>query len=280
MKQLNQKTNVLIETLPYIKRYHGKIVVIKYGGKAMKNGLKRSVMTDIVLLKHVGMNPVIVHGGGPEINKEMEKRKIEPKFIDGLRVTDAQTMEIVEGVFDKMNSEIAKLIKKCGGKPISISGKDHKLIYVKQKDPKLGLVGEIKKINPEIILSLLSQNYIPIISPIGVDKENKMYNINADSAASALASALGAEKLTILTDVMGVYENKKLIPQLSIRSARKKIKKGIITKGMIPKVEACIDAVKKGCPKAHLVDGTIRHSLLLEIFTDKGIGTEIVRKID
>ena len=258
MKQLKQKINVLIEALPYIKRYHGKIVVIKYGGNAMRNNLKKSVMTDIVLLKHVGMSPVIVHGGGPEISKEMEKRNLKPVFIDGLRVTDKETVEVIERVFENINKDIFNLIKKCGGKPISISGKDNKMIVVKQKDPKLGFVGEIKRINPEIVLSLLSQNYIPVISPVGVDKAGKVYNINADTAASSLASALGAEKLTILTDVLGVYENKKLISQLSIRSARKKI--------------------KKGCPKAHLIDGTIKHGLLLEIFTDKGVGTEIVKK--
>ncbi len=278
MKQLKGKTNVLIEALPYIKNYHGKVVVIKYGGNAMRKHLKKSVMTDIILLKHVGMKPVIVHGGGKEINKEMEKKKIKPRFVNGLRVTDKATVKIIEDVFNNINNDIYKLIKKCGGKPISLSGKDHSIIHVKQKNPKLGFVGKIRKMDIEILMSLINQNYIPIISPIGADKENNTYNINADSAASALASALQAEKLTILTDVTGVYENKKLISQLSIRGAKKKIRRKIITKGMIPKVEACIDAVKQGCPKAHLIDGTIKHGLLLEIFTDEGVGTEIVKK--
>ena len=278
MKQLKQKVSTLIEALPYIKKYSGKIVVIKYGGKAMiKPGIQKNVMTDIVLLKHVGLNPVIVHGGGPEIDRAMKIAGMEPRFIDGQRITDKPTMDIVEDVFESINKEIYTIIKKTGGKPISISGRDHKLIIVKQYDQQLGYVGDIKKINPEIIFSIIKEDYIPVISPIGISRDNEIYNINADTVASALAIALEAEKLTILTDVEGVMERGKLIPHLTIRKARKKIRNNIIKSGMIPKVEACIYAVKHGCPKAHLIDGTVKHSILLEIFTDKGIGTEIVK---
>jgi len=278
MQTLKQKISTLIEALPYIQKYHGKIVIIKYGGNAMvKQSLKKSVMTDIVLLKHVGLNPIIVHGGGPEVNKAMNKKGIKPKFVKGLRVTDKKTINIVEKVFEEINKDICKLIKKSGGKALSVSGRDHKLISVTQKSKELGYVGDIKKINPEIITSVIKENYIPVISPVGISKDNEAYNINADTAASALAIELEAEKLTILTDVEGVYEKGKLISQLTIRKAKKKIKKGVIKKGMIPKVEACIDAVRNGCNKAHLVNGIKKHSLLLEIFTDRGVGTEFVK---
>lgn len=278
MKQLKQKVTTLIEALPYIRKYYGKIVVMKFGGKAMvKHGLIKNVMMDIVLLKHVGITPIVVHGGGPEIDIAMKLVGLEPKFIDGLRITDKQTIDIVEEVFENINKEICSVIKKIGGKPISVSGRDHKLILVTQKDPMLGYVGEIKKICPEILHSLIKEDYIPVISPIGVGKDNSSYNINADTVASALAVALHAEKLTILTDVEGVLERGKLISHLTIRKAKKKIRAKIINKGMIPKVEACIYAVKHGCPKAHLINGTVKHSILLEIFTDKGIGTEIAK---
>jgi len=278
MRQLKQKVSTLIEALPYIRKYSGKIVVIKFGGKAMiKPALIRSMMQDVVLLKHVGINPIVVHGGGPEINDAMKKANLKPSFVNGLRVTDKATMEIVDDVFESINLMLCNLAKKFGGKPISISGRDHKLILVKQKDAQLGFVGEIKKINTEILLSLIDDDYIPVISPIGVDKDNQIYNINADTAASALTIALNAEKLTILTDVEGVLEKGKLLAHLTIRQAKKKIRQNIISSGMIPKVEACMDAVKSGCPKAHLINGTIKHSVLIEIFTDKGIGTEIVK---
>src|SRR3989338_5867155 len=238
---LNNKTQVLIEALPYIKKYHGKIVVIKFGGNAMSE--IKHVIEDIVLLKHIGIKPVVVHGGGPEIDKELKKAKIETKFINGLRYTDNKT-----------------------------------IIIVKQKNPKLGLVGEITKINDNKILKIINNGFIPVISPLGIGKGSKHYNINADTAASHTATALNAEKLTILTNVDGVIINKKLQTHIDFNTAKKEIKKGIISKGMIPKVEACIYAVKNKCPKAHLINGLVPHSLLLEIFTDKGIGTEIVYK--
>lgn len=278
MEKIKQKTETLIEALPYIQKYHDKIVVIKYGGNAMADSdIKKAVAEDIVLLKHVGINPVVVHGGGPDIDKEMVKARIKPKFVNGLRVTDRKTLSIVERVFEKINEELVSLIKKLGVEAITISGKDNKLIEVTQKDPRLGYVGRIKKINPHIIKSLIKEDYIPVISTIGIGKHNQSYNINADSAATAIAIALKAEKLTILTNVEGVFVKNRKISHLPIKEAKKLIRKGIINKGMIPKVEACMNAVQKGCPKAHLIDGTTKHALLLEIFTDRGIGTEIVK---
>lgn len=278
MKNIKQKAGTLIEALPYIQKYHGKTVVIKYGGAAMVDDkLKKSVMTDIVLLKHVGMNPVIVHGGGPNISKAMKKAGIEPKFVNGLRVTDKKTISIVHKEFEKINKELVETLKKLGSKAISVVGTDNKLIHVTQKDPELGFVGDIKKINPEMIHPLVKDGYIPVISPIGVDEEGLWYNINADTAAASIAIALKAEKLTLLTDVDGVFEKKKLVPTLTVKQVADKIKKKIINGGMIPKTKACQHAVDKGCKKAHLINGKIKHALLLEIFTDKGVGTEIVK---
>src|SRR3989338_6503974 len=277
-KKLKRKTNVLIEALPYIQKYNHKIVVIKYGGNAMVNQqLRESVMKDIVLLKHVGLDPVIVHGGGPAINRAMKKANLKPKFVRGLRFTDKKTIKIVEKVFKNINQETAALIKKAGGKSISLSGKYYKIICAKQKSKQLGYVGEITKIHPEIIKTLIKDDYIPIISPIGVDGKDQEYNINADTAATALAIALKAEKLTILTDVDGVYKKGKLIRHLGIKDAWKYIEREIISAGMIPKVESCVKAVEAGIPKAHLINGTTEHALLIEIFTDRGVGTEIVQ---
>jgi len=277
MASFKQKATTLIEALPYIQKYHHKIVVIKYGGNAMVNHqLRENVMKDIVLLKNVGLDPVIIHGGGPAINRAMKKANIKPKFERGLRVTDKKTINIVEKVFKKINNETAALIRRAGGKPISLSGKYYKIVCVKQKAKKLGYVGEITKIHPAIIKTLIKDDYIPIISPIGVDGKDQPYNINADTVATALATALKAEKLTILTDVDGVYKKGKLIRHLSIKDAAKYIDKEIISAGMIPKVESCVKAVKAGIPKAHLINGTTDHALLIEIFTNRGIGTEIV----
>ena len=269
---LNNKTQVLIEALPYIKKYHGKIVVIKFGGNAMSE--IKPVIEDIVLLKHIGIKPVVVHGGGPEIDKELKKAKIKTRFINGLRYTDNKTIKIVEKVFSKINKNIILNLKKHGAKAINAPG----IIKVKQKNPKLGLVGEITKINDNKILKIINNGFIPVISPLGTGNGSKHYNINADTAASNVAVALKAEKLTILTNVNGVMINGKLQPHIDFKAAKKEIKKGVINKGMIPKVEACIYAVKNKCPKAHLINGLVPHSLLLEIFTDKGIGTEIVYK--
>jgi len=267
---MHEKTQVLIEALPYIEKFNNKVVVIKFGGNAMSE--MEHVIEDIALLKHIGLKPVVVHGGGPEIDSELSKAKIKPKFINGLRHTDEIVIKVVEKVFKKLNKEIVSNLSKHGAKSITVTG----CIKTKQKEPNLGLVGHITKIDNKKILKLLDSGFIPVISPIGIGNDKKKYNINADTAASNVAVALNAEKLTILTNVDGIIVNNKILPHIDIASAIKEIKKGRINKGMIPKAEACIYAVKNKCPKAHLINGLIPHSLLLEIFTDKGIGTEIV----
>lgn len=274
MHNIQQKAGILSEALPYIQKYSGKIFVIKYGGNAMiDDEIKKKVMGDVALLKHVGINPVIVHGGGPTISKEMQKAHIKPKFVDGLRYTDDKTMDIVKKVSAEINKEIAEMIKESGCKAEDVTSG---LITSKIKDKKLGLVGEIVKIDKDKILDKIKKGIIPVISPVGHDGTN-YNNINADTVATKVAETIDAEKLTILTNVEGVYENGKLITHLSIKDAENGISKGVISKGMIPKVLACVHAVNKGVGKAHLIDGTMEHSLLLEIFTDKGIGTEIVK---
>lgn len=274
MQNIQQKTNILIEALPYIKKYSGKIFVIKYGGNAMiDKDIKKSVMGDIALLKHVGINPIVVHGGGPNITREMQKANIKPIFVNGLRYTDKKTMNIVKRVSLEINKEIIGMLKKekCNAYTVPFMS-----IRTKIKNKNLGLVGEIIKVGKKDILSHIEKESIPVISPVGYDGKD-YNNINADTVATKIAEAVKAEKLTILTDVEGVYENGKLIGHLSIKNAERGIKKGVINKGMIPKVLACINAVNKGVKKAHLIDGTYQHSLLLEIFTHKGIGTEIVK---
>jgi len=274
MHKIQEKAGILMESLPYIQKYSGKIFVIKYGGNVMiDEGIKKSVIGDIALLRHVGINPIIVHGGGPEISKEMQKAHIKPRFVNGLRYTDKKTMEIVKKISYEINKEIVGLFgnEKCAAKTI-----DSRLIKTKIKDENLGLVGEIIEIDKENILRKIKKGIIPVISPVGYDGKD-YNNINADTVATKTAEVVSAEKLTILTNVEGVYENGKLISHLSIKDANEGIRKGVISKGMIPKVLACIHAVNKGVGKAHLIDGTHKHSLLLEIFTDKGIGTEIVR---
>ncbi|MFH1641336.1 MAG: acetylglutamate kinase [Nanoarchaeota archaeon] len=274
MDKIQQKAYNLIEALPYIQKYSGSIFVIKYGGNAMiDDSIKNAVMGDIALLKHVGINPIVVHGGGPMITKEMQKAHIKPKFVNGLRYTDAKTMQIVKNVSGMISGEIKKLLENESCKSENITDG---LIKTKIKNKSLGLVGDIAGIDKSKIFKKIKQGIIPIIGPYGHD--GKHYNnINADTVATKVAEAVNAEKLTILTNVEGVYENGKLITHLSIKSANTGIKKGVINKGMIPKVKACINAVEKGVKKAHLIDGTYKHSLLLEFFTVKGIGTEIVK---
>ena len=274
MHKIQQKAGILSEALPYIQKYSGKIFVIKYGGNAMTyKEIQKKVMADIALLKHVGINPVIVHGGGPKISKEMQKAHIKPKFVNGLRYTDDKTMGIVKKVSVEINGEIVQMLKTAGCKAEDITSG---LVTSKVKDKKLGLVGEIVKVDKGKVLEKIKKGIIPVISPVGYDGSN-YNNINADTVATKVAETIDAEKLTILTNVDGVYENGKLISHLSIKDANLGIKKGVISKGMIPKVLACVHAVNKGVGKAHLIDGTMEHSLLLEIFTDKGIGTEIVK---
>jgi acetylglutamate kinase len=288
-----EKANTLIEALPYIKRFYGKTIVIKYGGHAMENEeLKESFAQDIVLMKYIGMNPVIVHGGGPQIDELLKRLGKKTEFKRGLRVTDEETMEIVEMVLvGKVNKDIVSLINRHGGQAVGLSGRDGgliraKKIKVRHRDEAgreevidIGRVGEADRINPQVIESLDESRFIPVIAPVGEGEDGKAYNINADLVAGKIASALKAEKFILLTDVEGVLDNnKRLISTLSVSDIADKVEKGVVTGGMIPKVECCADAVKEGVSKAHIIDGRVKHAILLEVFTDKGIGTEIVKE--
>jgi len=293
MKALIEKANVLIEALPYIRNFYGKTFVIKYGGAAMiEEKLKDAFAQNIVLLNFIGIKPVIVHGGGPRINKVMEKMGKKPTFIHGQRVTDKETMDIVEMVLGGLiNKEIVALINSHGGRAIGLSGKDGNLIRARKKVVKklspetgapeiidLGLVGEIEKVNPNIIHSIEKDGFIPVIAPLGAGHNNETLNINADYVAGAIAASLRAEKLILLTDTQGILDkNKKLIPTLNNKKIKSLISKNIISGGMLPKVQACQDALRGGVKKTHVIDGRIPNALLLEIFTEKGIGTEIVK---
>ncbi len=283
MKEAIKKAKVLMEALPYIKSFYDKTVVIKYGGSAMiDEALKRCVIQDIIFMEYVGMHPIVVHGGGAQISELMKKLGKKPEFIKGMRVTDKETAEIVEMVLDgKINSEIVELINENGGNAAGLSGKDGNLIQAKkllgEEGRDLGYVGEVESINPGIIDVLGKQDFIPVISPIGLGRDGHTYNMNADLVAGEIASALKAHKLVLLTDVKGIYKGRTLLSTLKIKDAKKLIEKGVIETGMIPKVKACITALKAGVAKTHIIDGRIPHSLLLEIYTDKGIGTEIVK---
>ncbi|MBI1820310.1 MAG: acetylglutamate kinase [Nitrospirae bacterium] len=286
MQKLIEKANLLIEALPYIKMFHGKTIVIKYGGAAMVDPLlKEQFAQDIVLMKYVGMNPVIVHGGGPQINRMMEKLGMKPRFLDGVRYTDIATLDIVEMVLGgSINKEIVSLINRHGGRAVGLTGKDGQLItakkYTKNQNGEdvvdLGLVGEVEKIDPTIIENLEKSRFIPVIAPIGVGKDGVTYNINADWVAGEIAGALKAEKLLILTDVKGILNSKgELYSTLTRKEVKQLIKKGIITLGMLPKVESCLTSLERSVSKAHIIDGRVPHSILLEVFTNQGIGTEI-----
>ncbi|MHB1000422.1 MAG: acetylglutamate kinase [Armatimonadota bacterium] len=280
-----EQAEILIQALPYIRSYAGKTVVIKYGGNAMTNeSLKESVMKDIVLLRYVGMQPVLVHGGGPDITETMSKFGKEPNFVGGLRVTDAETMEIVEMVLSgKTNKGIVSILNRQGGKAVGLSGKDGNLLVAKKKMPggkDLGFVGDITEINTEIIETLIKEDYIPVICSVAVGENGESYNINADHAAGAIAAKLGASKLLMLTDVQGVYrdfsDKTSLISSLSLSEAKDLIASGVIDKGMIPKIEACTTALEGGVEKAHIINGTTPHAIIMEVFTDTGIGTMII----
>ncbi|HZR45643.1 MAG TPA: acetylglutamate kinase [Candidatus Manganitrophaceae bacterium] len=277
---LTDKAKILIEALPYIRAFFGKTIVIKYGGAAMtEKELKVQFAEDVVLMKYVGMNPVIVHGGGPQISQMMKKLGKEPKFVKGVRVTDAETMEIVEMVLGgTINKEIVSLINRHGGRGVGLTGKDGALIQAKRvSGPDMGQVGDVKEIDPQILKTLEGGRFIPVISPVGADEEGKSYNINADLVAGSVAAALNAEKLLILTDVAGILDDKgALLPTLSKKEVHRLIKKGVINKGMLPKVDAALTAVERGVRKAHIIDGRVPHACLLEIFTDQGVGTEII----
>lgn len=292
MEKLIEKASVLLEALPYIKRFYGKTVVIKYGGNAMiEERLKNTFAEDVVLLKYIGINPVIVHGGGPQIETFLERLKIPSRFVGGMRVTNRETMDIVEMVLvGKVNKEIVKLINSHGGNAVGLSGKDGNLIVAEKIDSEaylsevkaseiidLGFVGKVKKINPDIVNKLIESKFIPVIAPVGIGETLEAYNINADLVAGEMAAALKAEKLIVLTDVEGIkdkYGN--LIKSVRREDVSNLIESRTISGGMIPKIKACEIALTGGVGKAHIIDGRVMHSILLEIFTEEGIGTEII----
>jgi len=297
MNKLIKKANVLIESLPYIRAFRGKTVVVKYGGHAMTDApLKERFAQDVVLLKYVGINPVIIHGGGPQIDKMLDRLGIEAKFRHGVRVTDKATMEVVEMVLaGQINMEITDLINRHGGSAVGLSGKDGGLILSKpltakawaeslerdlddeDGDEDFGFVGDIERVDPSLLHKLQEDHYIPVIAPIGTDREGNTYNINADLVAGAVAGAVRAEKLVMMTDIKGIRDaNGRHLSTVSRKDVQRMVKKGTITEGMLPKVHACLDALSGGVGKAHIIDGRVPHAILLEIFTRKGIGTEIV----
>lgn len=296
MNKLIKKANVLVEALPYIRTFAGKTVVIKYGGKAMtEESLKDGFALDVVMMKYVGLNPVLVHGGGPQIDLMLNRLGLEKKFLHGVRVTDRSTMDVVEMVLGgKINKEIVTLLNQHGARAVGLTGKDGCTIMAKSLtvkawaeslyadmagagDEDFGLVGEVQSVNPHLILKLQQENFIPVIAPIGTDKQGNSYNINADLVAGAVAAALRAEKLLVLTDVKGIRNAKgSHVSTLSRKDMQRMVKKGTITEGMLPKVHACLTALDGGVQKAHIIDGRMPHAILLEVFTDRGIGTEIV----
>jgi len=277
------QAEVLIQALPYIKQYAGKTVVVKYGGAAMLDeALKAAVMQDIVLMRYVGINPIVVHGGGPEISEAMQRMGKEPQFVGGLRVTDAETMEIVEMVLaGKTNKGIVAHLNQQGALAVGLSGKDGNLIVAERETTKgdIGFVGRVTQINPALLHTLVAAGYIPVISTVAIGKNGESYNVNADTVAGELAAALGAVKLVMMTDVEGIYQDfadkDSLIREMSAKDARQLITDGHVDKGMIPKVEACVIAVGGGVERASILDGRLPHSLLIELFTHEGIGTMI-----
>ena len=285
MNELLKKAEVLIEALPYIQNFNRRIIVVKYGGSAMTNPeLQRNVIKDVTLLKLVGFKPIIVHGGGKEISRWISKVGKEPEFVNGLRVTDEETMEIAEMVLNRVNKSLVAMVEELGVSAAGISGKDGKMLHVDKKyaDGKdIGFVGDIKEVNAKILFDLLEKDFLPIVAPIGFDDDFNTYNINADDAACAIAKAVGAEKLAFLTDIEGLYKDindkDSFISRITATQAEELINSGCIGGGMLPKLNNCTDAVKEGVNKVHILDGRIPHCLLLEIFTNEGIGTAIVK---
>ena len=283
MREAQRKASVLIEALPYIQQFNRRIIVIKYGGSAMTSqSLKENVIKDVTLLKLVGFKPIIVHGGGKEISRWVEKVGMEPRFVNGLRVTDEETMELAEMVLNKVNKELVQLVESLGVQAIGVSGKDGNMLHVRKRYSEgqdIGFVGEIKRVRPKILLDLLERDFLPIVAPIGLDDEFHTYNINADDAACAIAQAVQAEKLAFLTDIEGIYrdinDKDSFISRMSTKDARALMEEGVIGGGMLPKLNNCIEAVENGVKNVHILDGRLLHCLLLEIFTDQGIGTWI-----
>ena len=279
-----QRASILVEALPYIQDYTGRIAVIKYGGSAMVNEeIKDSVMRDIVLLNLIGVKVVLVHGGGPEITEMLQRVGKESKFVNGLRVTDAETVEIVQMVLaGKVNKSLVNLIQNKGGKAIGLSGMDGHLIEAKVRDPELGFVGEITKVNVQPLLDMLDKGYIPVVSTLGCDNDGNVYNINADTAAARIAGALHAECLISMTDICGILRDKDdpgtLIPEIGVNEAPELVRQGVINGGMIPKVECCINAIEWGVQKVFILDGRIPHAILIETLTDEGLGTMFVKR--
>jgi len=288
MDEVLRKAEVLIEALPYIQKFNRKIIVVKYGGSAMSNEeLQKNVIQDVVLLKLVGFKPIIVHGGGKEISNWVKKVGKESEFVNGLRVTDAETMEIAEMVLNKVNKRLVNMVNELGVKAVGISGKDGGLLNVDKKlsnGQDIGFVGDIKKVSPQVLLDLLEKDFLPIVAPIGYGDDFETYNINADDAACAIAKAVGADKLVFLTDVEGLYrdfnDKSSFIQRITASNADSLISEGIIGGGMLPKLNNCTSAVKNGVNKVHILDGRIPHCLLLEIFTKDGVGTMILKDED
>jgi len=285
MEEAIRKADVLIEALPYIKRFHNKIMVIKYGGSILdEDRIRSNVLEDIVFLSYIGMKMVLVHGGGPNINQRMRSKGKKNEFIEGMRVTDRETLAVVEEELGKLNGQIVKEIIELGGKAEGLSGRNNQLILVKKKKAKvdLGLVGEIIKINEEFLKNKLRVGKILVVSPMGLSQDKNIYNINADEAASWISATLGAEKFVLLTNVKGIMRNpddpSSFLSSLTAEEAINLVKEGVIQEGMIPKVQACTKAIERGINKAHIIDARIPHALLLEIFTDRGIGTEITKE--
>lgn len=283
--EAQQKAAVLIEALPYIQQFNRKIIVVKYGGSAMKSEeIKDSVIKDVTLLKLVGFKPIIVHGGGKDINRWLEKVGIESRFVNGLRVTDENTMEIAEMVLSRVNKNLVQMVEELGVRAIGISGKDGRLLKVKKRysdGEDIGYVGEVTRVDSSILLDLLEKDFLPIVAPIGMDENYETFNINADDAACAIAKAVGAEKLAFLTDIEGLYsdinDKSSFIRRITVSEAQKLVDDGFIGGGMLPKLANCIDAVRNGVNNVHILDGRQLHCLLLEIFTDSGVGTMILK---
>jgi acetylglutamate kinase len=286
MIDVRDRAAVLIEALPYIQAFAGKTFVIKYGGAAMLDeGLKRAFAQDVILMRYVGLNPVVVHGGGPQITDTLKKLGVPTRFVEGMRVTDAETMSVVEMVLEgQTNPEIVRMINAEGGRAVGLSGKDGNLFTARKLEMQskggavdLGLVGEVERVDPTVLQSLERDGFIPVIAPVGVGRDGRPYNVNADLVAGAIAAGLKATRLILVTDQEGVLDaNRRLIPALRRDEARRLIEQGVISGGMIPKVECCLDALAGGAEKATIVDGRVPHAVLLELFTDQGVGTQIV----